>query len=80
MLEETFLLFVLVGAELSRHAPEVSFHFFCLSLGPLPSFQPYGKEMIESKKGRGLMDMDNSLVIAGEWRGIRELNGNGGKL
>ena len=29
-----------------------------------------------SKKEKGLMDMDNSVEIAGGERGIRELNGN----
>ena len=30
-----------------------------------------------SKKDKGLMDVDNSVVIAGGKRGIREINGNG---
>ena len=30
-----------------------------------------------SKKVKGLMDVDNSVVIAGEEGGIRGLNGNG---
>ena len=30
-----------------------------------------------SKKEKGLMDMDNSVVIAGREVGIRGLNGNG---
>ena len=33
-----------------------------------------------SKKGKGLMDMDHSVVIAGgRWLVIRGLNGNGKK-
>ena len=30
-----------------------------------------------SKQEKGLMDMDNNVVIAGWERGIRGLNGNG---
>ena len=30
-----------------------------------------------SKKGKGFMDMDNNVVIAGGEQGLRELNGNG---
>ena len=30
-----------------------------------------------SKKEKGLMDMDNSIVIAGDGGSIRRLNGNG---
>ena len=53
---------------------------FCLSLGLPPCFQPYRREMVASKKGRGLMDIDNSVVIVGEVRGVRGLNGNGKKM
>ena len=33
-----------------------------------------------SKKEKGLMDMDNSVLVAGGKRGIRRLNGNGKKI
>lgn len=46
VLEEIFLPFVLADSELSRHAPEVSFNFSCLSFESPPSFQPYRREMV----------------------------------
>ena len=33
-----------------------------------------------SKKEKGLMDTDKSMVIAGRGGGIRRLNGNGKKI
>ena len=44
----------------------------------------FGGEGTEQKRKKGLMDMDNSVVIAGGWGkwveaedGIRGINGNG---